>query len=119
LKVTDAPDGSGYFVMSCGILGLDSFVGWGEICFKQSEAGFLFPKVGPVAPESVSVGAGYTRGVRDCLALVVFFESGQFFVGATHADGFQTGQTYRLQVAILQAPVRKKWSGLFVHCVSS
>jgi len=68
---------------------------------------------------SDSVGAGHSRGVGDCLALVGFVEFGQFFVGAAHADAFQTGQTYRLQVAVLQAPVRKKWSGLFVHCVSS
>jgi hypothetical protein len=68
---------------------------------------------------SDSVVAGHSRGVGDCLALVGLFEFDQFFVGGAHADGFQTGQTYRLQVAILQAPVRKKWSGLFVHCVSS
>jgi hypothetical protein len=50
---------------------------------------------------------------------VGFVEFTQLCVGGAHADGSQTCQAYRLQAAIRHAPMREKWSGLFVHCMSS
>ena len=74
------------------------------------EAFVLLRCVFPIGMIGDSVGAGDSRGVGDCLALMGFFELGQFFVGGVHADGFQTRQANRLKVAIFEASVWKKWS---------
>ena len=92
-KVNGAPDGSACFVVGYGIWGPDIFVNGRFLPIGEGSGFLLLLNVRPVAPESVSVGAGYTCRVRDCFALVGFVQFGQFCVGVAYAYGLQTGQT--------------------------
>jgi hypothetical protein len=77
----------------------------------------LLLRVRRIEPTSRSLGTRHPGRVRHRFALVRSIQFSQLCVRSAYNDGSQTGQTYRLKIAISHSAVWEKWFSFFIHHV--